>query len=76
MSKLIAIRKPNRAEKKRGAEVVFVRKDGQREYTILAATCYESWEQWGAPTEILGDNVDTVERWRHRGIEACASHLA
>lgn len=64
MTELQEVRKPNRDEKKRGAEIVFVRTDGKRKYTILACECYESWEQWGAPTEVLWDNVDTVENWR------------
>lgn len=64
---LLEIRRaPNPAEKRRGADIVFERTDtrGTR-YVILACRCYESWEQWGAPTEILGDNVDDVEFWRH-----------
>jgi hypothetical protein len=70
-TKLIGVRKPKSGERKRGAEVVFEREDQSgRAYTILAAKCYESWEQWGEPTEILSDNVDAVERWRHNGLDA------
>lgn len=69
-TKLDAIRKPTAAEKKRGADVVFERSDRDgREHTILACRCYESWEQWGVASEILSDNVDSVERWRHGGIK-------
>lgn len=68
-SKLVSIRKPTTAEKKRGAEIAFERDDERgHSHTVLAATCYESWEQWGAPREILCDNVDAVERWRHHGV--------
>lgn len=70
-TRLVAVRKPTAAEAKRGAEVAFDREDDDgREITILACKCYESWEQWGAPTEILSDNVDAVERWRHGGLES------
>jgi hypothetical protein len=67
---LAGLRKPTPKERKdRGAEIVFNREDEQgREYTIYAAKCYESWEQWGASTEVLSDNVPAVERWRHRGL--------
>lgn len=48
------------------ADVIFIRQDEEgREYKIHGCKCYESWEQWGQPTEILGDNVDTIEKWRH-----------
>ena len=66
---LQAIRRPTRAEQKRGAEIVFERKEGRRLHAVLACKCYESWEQWGAPREVLSDNVDAVERWRHKGLE-------
>lgn len=70
-TKLVAVRKPTPAEEKeRGGEVVFEREGGGRTYTIHASRCYESWQQWGAPTEVLGDNVDAVERWRHGGLDA------
>lgn len=68
-TKLIAIRQPTPAEKKRGAEIVFERKDGRTVHTILACKCYESWEQWGATRDVLSDNVGAVERWRHEGME-------
>ena len=71
-TKLVSIRKPTLVEQKKGADVVFEREDDNgRTYTILASKCYESWEQWGAATEILCDNVDAVERWRRHGMEEC-----
>ena len=64
-TRLITTRQPTVAESKRGAEVVFERRDvSGREFTILACACYESWEQWGAHNEALVDNVPAVERWR------------
>lgn len=63
---LIDKRLPNKEEQKHGAEIVFERVCEGRVYTILGHRCHESWEQWGAPTEILGDNVDAIERWRKR----------
>jgi hypothetical protein len=67
MTRLDEVRKPTSREKKEhGGEVVFIRKDDQRKvvYKIFASKCYEGWEQWGADRDILGDNVDDVERWR------------
>ena len=70
-TKLVAVRKPTASEKKRGADVVFEREDSEgREHTILACRCYESWEQWGAITEVLSDNIDAVERWRRGGLDS------
>ena len=66
-TKLIEQRKPTPAEAKKGAEVVFVRQDSQgRTVTIYACRCHESWEQWGAHTDALCDNVPNVEAWRNR----------
>jgi hypothetical protein len=64
MTKLDKVRDPTRAERKRGAEVVFERSEGKQQYTVLGAKCYEGWEQWGAHSEVLSDNVPTIERWR------------
>jgi hypothetical protein len=67
---LTGIRKPTPKERRKGAEVVFIREDtNSREHVIYAATCHESWEQWGAITEILSDNVPTVEAWRKGNLE-------
>ena len=64
-TKLKAQRAPTPDEAKRGAEIVFVRKskDG-RTYQVLACYSVEhgAWEQWGAPTEVLADNVGAVFR--------------
>ena len=66
-TKLIEIRQPTKEEKENGAEVVFVRKDeSNKEHTIYGCKCYESWEQWGSSKEILGDNVDDIEKWRRK----------
>lgn len=65
MTTLICISKPTVSEKKRGAEVVFVREDKDNTYRVLGCKCCESWEQWGAPVSVLGDNVDDIEQWRH-----------
>jgi hypothetical protein len=60
-------RKATKQERKsKGADVVFTREDSDgMEYTIYACRCYESWEQWGEPRDILADNVDDVEEWRN-----------
>jgi hypothetical protein len=63
-SSLIAIRRPTRAETRAGAEIAFVRRYRGRRETILAAVCYESWQQWNAPRDCLTQNVNLVERWR------------
>ena len=70
-TKLIEERKPTTKERKEnGAERVFIREDENgRQYTIYACRCYESWEQWGTSTRILGDNVNDVENWRNKGIK-------
>jgi hypothetical protein len=70
-TRLVSIRKPTAAEAKRGADVVFEREDAEgRTATILACRCQESWEQWGANTEVLADNVSAVEHWRHNSLDA------
>jgi hypothetical protein len=70
-TRLVEWRKATPKERKdKGAEVVFVREDSDgREYTIYGCTCYESWEQWGAYTEILSDNVSAIEAWRSGELE-------
>jgi len=57
---------PTQEEKKGGAEIVFTYVTGHdhAEVRIKACTCYESWEQWGATTEQLSENVERVENWR------------
>lgn len=75
-TKLVAVRQPNARERKSGAEVVFEREDEDgRKAVILASRCYESWQQWGAITEVLADNVDAVERWRRAGLESFDEEL-
>jgi hypothetical protein len=66
-TKFLGKRKPTEEEKKKGAEIVFLRQDQDaNEIKILAAKCHESWEQWGAHEDILYDNVETVEKWRSK----------
>jgi hypothetical protein len=57
----------NSERKTNNAEVVFSYEDQSTGETVkvYAAKCYESWEQWGAPTELLSRNVDRVEKWRN-----------
>lgn len=63
---LIEQREPTLKEmEENDAEVVFIREDRLgKQYTIYGAVCYESWEQWGASSDILSDNVQTIEEWR------------
>lgn len=66
MTTLTQIREATLEEQKNeAAEVIFTRKDrlGQV-YIIYGSECYESWLQWGAPKEVLGDNVDDIEKWQ------------
>lgn len=66
-TRLIEIKQYRREYK--GAEIRFTRTDGQRTYIIYGSTCYESWQQWGAPKDVLSDNVPTIERWRQGKLE-------
>lgn len=46
-------------------EIGFKRVDERGDvHDIRASVCYESWQQWGADEQILGDNCDAVEAWR------------
>ena len=63
-SVLLGTRRPTLDERKRGAEIVFIRELNDVQYDILGCVLYESWEQWNAPTKILGDNVDDIQNWR------------
>jgi len=65
-SKLLEVRLPTAREKSlHGGDVVFVRQDAQGTiHYIHACKSYESYQQWNAPTSILGDNVGTVTAWR------------
>lgn len=64
-SRLIDIRGPNAQEAEGGAWIVFHRRDrdGVTEYFIGASYYEGSYQQWGAPTPILGDNVEAVTQW-------------
>ena len=65
-TKLVGQRPPTKFEDKRGAETVFIRKDkAGRAYEIFASyhTEHGAWEQWGAPTEILSENVSAMDVW-------------
>lgn len=51
----------------RGAHVKFVRRDSNRRlHSIYACDNGDGWEQWGAKTELLSDNVPAVEAWYRR----------
>ena len=64
-TKLIERKHPTKEQQNRGAEVIFIREDEQGDkYTILGASCYESWEQWGEIPGVLSDNVKDIEKWR------------
>lgn len=63
MSKLIEVRGPSAQEAEQGAEIVFVRVDGGVNAYIKACWTDGSYQQWGAPTPILGDNVEAVRLW-------------
>ena len=62
-TKLISVTAPE-GDRERTADVVFVREDesGRR---VRVQACYHrglgSWEQWGAHTEVLSENVPAVE---------------
>lgn len=62
-SRLIAVRAPNATESEAGAEIVFERVSDGVSAFIKASYCDGSYQQWGAPTPILGDNVEVVTRW-------------
>ena len=64
-TKLINTREPDTEEQKKGAEIVFIRRDKRgNEYTIYGCKCNESWEQWGTWKLVLADYVEAIERWR------------
>lgn len=72
--RLKAIREPDAAERARGAEIVMEWRDTRFRsapytHTVLACVCYESWEQWGAPTDVLAANIPTLDRWRTGALE-------
>lgn len=67
-TKLIDVRGPNAQEAEDGAEVVFHRRErGGLEHFIKACWTDGSYQQWGATTPVLGDNVEAVTLWA-RGI--------
>lgn len=39
----------------------FIYKDGNEEIEIKASICNDGWQQWGAPKDILGENVHLLE---------------
>lgn len=59
------LRKPTREEKSKGAEIVFLHEDQAGNIiTVYGCKVYESWEQWGAPLQVLQDNTENIEAWR------------
>lgn len=63
MSRLIEVRGPSAQEADQGAEIVFVREDGGVNSYIKACWTDGSYQQWGATTRVLGDNVEAVRLW-------------
>ena len=64
-TKFLGLRKPTKEEQKKGAEVVFLREDKTGNVIpVYGCKCYESFEQWGAPLEVLQDNCKNIEHWR------------
>lgn len=64
-TKFLGLRKPTREEKSKGTEVVFLREDfNGNVIPVYGAKCYESFEQWGAPLEVLQDNCKNIDSWR------------
>jgi hypothetical protein len=66
--KYLGTRKPTPEETKKGAEIIFIWWEEGREelININGATCYESWEQWGAIPELLSENIENIENWRSK----------
>jgi hypothetical protein len=71
---LVCRREPEKEERERGADVVFVRLDHQgNEVTILAFLTEDGqYSQYGADTDTLWDNVPDVEEWREERLEELA----
>ncbi|UTC29811.1 hypothetical protein BAJUN_01810 [Bajunvirus bajun] len=69
-TKLIEVRGPTAEEAAAlGGDVVFVRRDRAGvETKIHASVSHESWSQWGADRDLLGENQEAVESWR-RGLD-------
>lgn len=66
-TKLLGLRKPTKEEKSKGTEIVFLREDEVgKEIPVYGCKCYESFEQWGAPLEVLQDNCKDIESWRKK----------
>ena len=66
-TKFLGSRKPTKEEQKKGAEVVFLREDTNGKIIeVYGSKCYESFEQWGAPLEVLQDNCKNIEAWRRK----------
>lgn len=66
-TKFLGNRKPTKEEQKKGAEVVFLREDKNGNIIdVYGSKCYESFQQWGAPLEVLQDNCKNIEDWRRK----------
>ena len=64
-TKFLGLRKPTKEEKSKGTEIVFLREDkAGNVIPVYGCKVYESWEQWGAPFEVLQDNTQDIETWR------------
>ena len=63
-SKYLGLRKPTKAEAKKNIEVVFIRELQSGELiNVYGCKCYDSWQQFGAPLEVLQDNCKNIESW-------------
>lgn len=73
-SRLIEVRGPTAEEVTTGgAEIVFVRKSGDRTETIFAMTDpINGPRQWGADYQTLSDNWDTLQTWHNGMVEVFA----
>jgi hypothetical protein len=69
LSRLIEVRAPTAEEHERmGGEAVFVREDADGRRFLIHACRMEgrTYQQWGATTRELGENVGDVTRWARK----------
>lgn len=76
-TKLIDVRGPSAAEAEDGAWIVFHRREPDGLEHFIKASYHEGgYQQWGAPTSVLGDNVSAVTLWAEglREVESMADN--